>query len=304
MEVAGVPVLHPANENPPPVRGENRLGSVEVDAIVNGVVGFLREGLRLLVKTAQQIERAVAVVILQSLGQHIHGTGQQHVFSVQLKEVRTLPHPSDAVAVLRQYPDEIPVEKIRAAVEQQLSPLAGLVVGNQGAVGAVPGLPELRVPEGKAAAPLRRLRNHRVPLVFLIVQPVPKGQVLALDLPDLPAEGVLLGHACVHQHMPSVRQGQGAARETAVPVAGFVRGHSRREIGPVEQVAAHRVSPVHGTPVGVVGMVLVKEVVAALIPGKAVGVVQPAHPGGQMERGTGLPGDQFLPGLLIAAGVP
>jgi hypothetical protein len=59
----------------------------------------------------------------------------------------------------------------------------------------------------------------------------------------------------------------------------------------------------HGTPVGVIGVILVKHMVFSIIIGKSVGVVHPAHTGGQVQGGASLRGNKTLLFLLINSGV-
>ena len=68
---------------------------------------------------------------------------------------------------------------------------------------------------------------------------------------------------------------QSAARKNAVLIValGGIEGYP--QVLPMDQVAAHRMAPVHGTPAGGVGEVLVKKVVLTSIIDKAVGIVDP-----------------------------
>ena len=71
MEIARVPVLHPANHNAPSIRSKERLGGVKVNAVINGMVRLCRKGFGLCIVIAQKIECAVAVVVFQPFGKHI-----------------------------------------------------------------------------------------------------------------------------------------------------------------------------------------------------------------------------------------
>ena len=152
MQVAGVPVLHPADHDTSPVGGEDRLRRVEVDAVVHGVVGLFREDTGIVIAVAQQVEGPVPVVIFKALRKHVLGAGQQHVVSVETEEIRALPHEADAVMILRQRADEAPMNGILAAVLQNLPALAEAVVGDQSAERAVGELQNLWITEIKAAA--------------------------------------------------------------------------------------------------------------------------------------------------------
>ena len=52
---------------------------------------------------------------------------------------------------------------------------------------------------------------------------------------------------------------------------------------PVDQIRADGVSPVHGSPVAVIGIVLVVEVILAVVPDHAVGIVHPELFGRKMD---------------------
>ena len=83
--------------------------------------------------------------------------------------------------------------------------------------------------------------------------------------------------------MTAVRQFDCAAGEAAVPVIFAVGRERRGQPLPVDEIAGLDVSPVHGAPFGVVGVVLEKQMIFALVGGKAVGVVDPADAAGHME---------------------
>ena len=89
--------------------------------------------------------------------------------------------------------------------------------------------------------------------------------------------------AGIHQQLPPVRQLDGAAGETAGGVVVSVRSHGRREALPADEISGLHMSPVHGTPLVGVGVVLIKEVVLPLVDGEAVGVVHPADGGCDVE---------------------
>ena len=72
-----------------------------------------------------------------------------------------------------------------------------------------------------------------------------------------------------------------AAREA--PVAILLRVEGDRQLGPVNQVAADRVAPVHVAPVPAVGIVLIEQVIFTVEPDQAVRVVQPAAPRREVE---------------------
>ena len=100
--------------------------------------------------------------------------------------------------------------------------------------------------------------QNRIVFIFHIVHPVPHGQALSLHL--VPAAVFLTrpDHTRIHEQLSAVRQGQGASGEAPVPVIGLVRRKRRGKVFPVQQVTAHRMSPVHGPPLGLIGIVLIK----------------------------------------------
>ena len=129
-----------------------------------------------------------------------------------------------------------------------------------------------------AAEALRdvRLAQDGILVVLDIVLPVAEGQALGLEgllRPILPA---LFPHAGVHEKLSAVLHLDGGAGEAARLVIALIRSQGRGQIVPVEQVRAHRVTPVHGAPLGGVGVILIEHMELPLVEGKAVGVVHPA----------------------------
>ena len=106
-------------------------------------------------------------------------------------------------------------------------------------------------------------------------------------------------HAGIHQQQSPVRQFDGIAGKTAVPVIGFVRRQGGREILPVEQVFAYRMAPMHRPPYRIVGMILVKHMVFPFIVTKAVGIIHPARAGGQVESRPVFGRDHLPESLLV-----
>ena len=95
----------------------------------------------------------------------------------------------------------------------------------------------------------------------------------------------LSADAGVQQKLPSVRELHGTAGEAAVLIVLLVRSEGGGEPLPADEIPGLGVTPVHGPPFGVVGMILVEQVIFTLIYGKTVGIVDPAYAAGQVETG-------------------
>ena len=61
-------------------------------------------------------QRSVAIMIFQSFRKHVLRAGQKHIFSVQLKEIRTFPHLSVTILILIQDADKFPLKAIFTSV--------------------------------------------------------------------------------------------------------------------------------------------------------------------------------------------
>ena len=85
--------------------------------------------------------------------------------------------------------------------------------------------------------------------------------------------------------MPTVWELQGAAGKAAPGIILFIRGQGQRQALPADEIPGLHVAPVHGIPSDVIGIVLEEQMVLALIEGKAVGVVYPAHAAREMVMG-------------------
>ena len=86
---------------------------------------------------------------------------------------------------------------------------------------------------------------------------------------------VLLRHRCIEQVHFSVLLHCGAGKTSARVLVGLVGIEGDGILLPVNQVPAHRMSPVHLPPVGCVRIVLEKRVILSLIENQAVGIVHP-----------------------------
>jgi len=149
-----------------------------------------------------------------------------------------------------------------------------------GRVGAIGLTPDLGVPEVELAEAFRQvfLGQHRVAGRLFVVQSITDGNALGLDVPHLPIGLLFCHHASVHQQLPAVIHLGGRAGEAAgAVVCRGIRGKRTGQILPVQQVGADRVTPVHGRPPHIVGIILIELVILPFIIREAVGVVEPAH---------------------------
>ena len=273
------PCLQPCGHDAAAIRGKGGLGGVEVDAAVHQLHVFLGEGVGGLVVTADEGNHVVTVVEL-ALGQHLHGAEHQDLLAVQREEVRALPHFAVLIVAAFQHRDKVPVEAV-LALEQCCC--AAAVLGQadgDGGVGAVGFTPDLGVPEVELAEAFRQvfLGQHRVAGRLFVVETVTDGNALGLDIPHLPIGLLFCDHAGVHQQLPAVVHLGGRAGETAgAIVCRGIRCERTGQILPVQQVCADGMTPVHGRPPHIVGVILIELVILPFIIREAVGVVQPAH---------------------------
>ena len=286
---AGGPVLHPAHQNSPSVRGKHGLGGIEIQAVVH-ILHLLPVEIPA-IKAANQGNHIVSRVKFQPAGLHVHGTYEQNLPVSQRKEIRTFPHPAQLPVALVQHAHQLPGSGIVAAVEQDLAGAVPPVAGQHRPEAAVRLLPQLRVPEIRIGGALRQVGGSEdgVAFVLFVIDAVPPGDALSLQL-RLGSVGT--GdplHAGVHQQVPSIRQRSPAAGKAAHGIIGHVRRQGGGKVLPAHQVGAFGMAPVDAAPVDIVGIALVKQVVFILIERKAVGVVHPAHRTGKMEAGA-LPG--------------
>ena len=89
VAAAGFPVLHPADHHPASVLRQQGLGCIKVKAVVNCLHILPHQVIDLPVEGANQAYIGVAGMEFQADGRHFLGAGQQDVFPVQGKEVRT-----------------------------------------------------------------------------------------------------------------------------------------------------------------------------------------------------------------------
>ena len=253
---------------------------------------------------ANQGDHAVPVVELVP-GLHLHGADHQHLLAVQLKEVGALPHNAVFAAAGVQNGDVFPVETVGAVEQQGRAALCFALPDQHGGIAAVRLLPDLGVAEIKAAEAFGQAGfvQHGILSQLDVVEAISDGDALGLHIPGLAVRLLFPADAGVKQQLAAVGQLRGRAGETAVFVAGAVRGQGRGQIVPVQQVGADGMAPMHGAPYRLVGVILVEQVVLALVIREAVGVVHPADVGGQVVGGAFGGGDGRAVPRFIGAGV-
>ena len=204
--LAGIPVLHPSDHDPPPVRGQQGLRGIEIDAVVNGLIRLRKKAPLLLVKRADLTDRPVAVMVFKAFRQHILRTDKQHMLSFEREKVRAFPHQAEASVILRQNTPERPVKPVLTAVQQKHTPLVLPAGTDHAAIAAVFCPPDFRVAEIIRAQALRQVTGiqDRIMLILLVIQSVPHGNALRLEFLSLVA--AFLADPCIQQHLPAVRK--------------------------------------------------------------------------------------------------
>ena len=163
---------------------------------------------------------------LQTHGLHILRAGNQHLFSVQGEEVRTLPHFAVLIAAAVQGADEFPFEAVLAVIEQDGPAAVGGTVAYDGAEGPIGFPPDLGVPEVNGAASLGQISGVQdgVGQNLLVIQPVSNGHALSLDVLKKAIRITAPLNAGVHKKLPAVGKLRRAAGEAAGRIIILVRG--------------------------------------------------------------------------------
>ena len=294
MQVAGIPVLHPRDHDPAPVGCKDSLFRVEIHSVIHTLISLRYKPACLRVIVSDQAESPIAVMIFQPVRQHIHRACQDHLFAVQFKEIRAFPHSPEAVTVNGKLSLKFPVVRILCREEQDLSALLFFVdhcsgqktvriiriavmqhffLFAQGIAHAssfkcsVFLLPDTRIPEVVFTALFRQVLKdkNRIAVVFGIVFPISESDTLCLYFQIPLAHLQFFAYAGVHEHMRAILHRQGTAGKASVPVIRHIRRQCGRQVFPVQKVLAHCVSPVHRSPMRVVRVVLVEEMVLPFI---------------------------------------
>ena len=282
------PCLHPGHHHSSAVRREHGLWSVKVNPAVNGLYGFSVECMRCFIIRSGNTERTVSHMIFQAFRHHRHGAYHQHMLSVQFKEIRTFPHSSQLFAAGIQNVQEFPVESVLASEQKNIAgPVPGGACRHSVELSVVL-LPDLRIPEILRASAHRDIfyRDNGISLIFHIIPSVSHGHALSLVLFYAAVRVGYFFHARIHDQMAAVIQFQSASGKAAEIIVGLIRSHDRGPVFPRDQVFADGMSPVHGTPLVLIGIILVKQMVFSLIEGKSVGIVDPSSGACHMVTGT------------------
>ena len=278
------PGLQPCGHDAAAIRGKGGLSGVEVDAAIHQLHIFLGESVGDFVVAADEGNHVVTVVEL-ALGQHLHGAEHQDLLAIQREEVRALPHFAVLIVAAFQHRDKVPVEAVLALEQCRCAAAVLGQADGDNRVGAIGLTPDLGVPEIKLTEAFRQvfLGQHRVAGRLFVVETVTNGNALGLDIPHLPIGLLFCHHAGVHQQLLAVIHHGGRAGEAAgAVVCRGIRCKRTGQILPVQQVGADGVTPVHGRPPHIVGVILIELVILPFIIRETVGVVQPAHIGGHV----------------------
>ena len=173
-----------------------------------------------------------------------------------------------------------PVQAVPASVKSHPCPAAAVTpsAGDDRTETSVVPAPQIGIAELVCVRSLRQIRagDHGIVTVFYIfaTSGLSDGQALRLQ-PPAPARRILraVRAACIHQQVTAVIHRHSGPGEASRPVVILIRGKRCRQILPGDHIFADRMSPVHRPPVGVIGMVLVEQVVLTVIEGESVRVI-------------------------------
>ena len=130
------------------------------------------------------------------------------------------------------------------------------------------------------------LREDRIQVPFFKINPVADREALSLHFMPGTFGISFTAHACIHEKQLSVRHFHCAAGKAAVLIIVAIRCQRGRQVFPVQQVIAHRMSPVHGIPGRAVRVILIEQLVSVLIINESVRVIHPAGSRTKMKTGT------------------
>ena len=205
---------------------------------------------------------------------HFQRTVNQHIPAIQMKIVRAFPHGSKTVSAGIQNTVAYPMKSISALKKQDI-PAAVFAPVHRNCVINAAFHPDFGVTEILRTGTFREAfsRYHRIPLIFFIVQAIPNGNALRLRRP------VDTG---VKEKMTAIRHFQCAPGKAAIFIIAVLRCQCRRKELPSDEIRRFRMTPVHRPPLGIIGVVLKKQVIFPTIGRKAIGVVYPAYASRQM----------------------
>ena len=281
-----LPVLHPGNHDSASVLGEKCLRRIEIEAVVDRLHGFAVQMLRCPVKSADQADVRVPGVEFQADCGHFLRADQQDVFSVQGEEIRALPHFAKLVVTGREYADEVPVDGVLTLIQENGSAAVCTPVSDHRVIQSV-FAPDLRIAEVVCAAAVRKLvgGDDRVGFVFFIIHAVSDRDALRLKALDPAAFASYISYTRVHEQLAPVRHFNSTAGEAPAAVIFLIRRKRRREAFPLDEVRRFDVAPVHRAPFDIIGIILEKKMIFALVDGKTVRVIDPADSACRVESG-------------------
>ena len=271
--VRSFPALHPTNQDAAAIQRFQRLRRIKVKAIIHRT-GYFRVKVLFCICRPNVIHGTSTIMEFHCLRPHFQCTVNQHIPAIQMKIVRAFPHGSKTVSTGIQDAVAYPTKSIPALKKQDIPAAVFAPVHRNCIINAV-FHPDFGVPEILGAGTFREAfsRYYRIPLIFFIVQAIPNGDALCLCCP------VDTG---VKEEMTAIRHFQCAPGKAAIFIIVVLRCQRRRKELPPDEIRRFRMTPVHRTPLGVVGVVLKKQVIFPTIGRKAIGVVYPAYASRQM----------------------
>ena len=209
-----IPVLHPANHNSSAVRCFHCLHCIIVDTIVYCLVLFRNKGLGFLIKFTDKAKSSISIVILKAFRKHILRTYQHHIFSIQCKEIRALPHFSEAAIIRKHNRFKFPVISICTLIEKNTSSCTiHSVIYHHTAIRAILTFPHFRIAKIKRTAVLWHIfhSQNRVSHILLIVHSISDCKALCLDITDTAVRLRFFTHTGIHKKLLSIRKLKGTS---------------------------------------------------------------------------------------------
>ena len=271
---------YPGNQHRAALFIQGGLGGIEVPAVIQKLVPFGNlHGAAFFPKVHRKTGHHR--IRRFPVGAKPHGGHQQHFPAGSAHIVRALPHP--AVACIQPcLAAVLPMFQILALVQQHPAfpadrtaqhKVPAMLPSPDFGVSGVGKIPHFRVSDSR--------NRHLLSLPVVKGKPVGRtdGKLIGLHFPvqtevDVPGIGGNVPHPGIKQHhLPILLHG--TAGKAAVLI--FPDGGEQRQalVLPMHQIPAHRMAPVHGTPSGGVGEILIKQVVLASVVQKAIGIIDP-----------------------------
>ena len=281
---AGLPVVHPPDHDPASIRCYHCLGCVIGKPQIHRLDRFPMKVAVRFVKGPDKGHGPVPCVEFLPCV-HFLWADQKDPFFIQPEEIRAFPHPSVFLIAGIDLPDKMPVDSIPAAEIQNRSLSFTVPVGNHHPQCAILGTPDLGIPEIELAVPIRQMcmPNHRIEKRLFKVLSIPNRHTLRLRFSF---EGAGRLHTRIDQHELSIRKGDGAAGKAPAGICCRIRCQGAGHIGPVKEIIAHRMPPVHWPPLTGEGKILIEQMILSLVIAKAIGIIHPAYQGSQVKQRT------------------